>query len=143
MARMRQVGFGAVLVALLVIALGTPAGARAAGLSGTSEPGGVAACPTYGSHLRAPVHQGTTAAGIPASVATTTTTLCVAAIAVVDGPADASPGSASQAPRVRVVSQAALALRVVSGSGRTPAVRALLGSEPVDASAWYVIVTDL
>ena len=142
MAQMRRVGFGAALVALLVIALGTPAGARAAGLSGTSEPGGVAACPTYGSHLRAPVHQGTTAAGIPASVATATTTLCVAAVAVVNGPGDASSGSADD-PGVRVVSQAALALRVATGFGHTPAVRALLGSEPVDASAWYVIVTDL
>ena len=142
MARMRQAGFGAALVALLVVALGTPAGVRAAGVNGTGEPGGVAACPTYGSHLLTPVHQGTTDAGIPASVATATTTLCVAAIAVVNGPADASSGSAA-GPGVRVVSQAALALRVVSGFGHTPTVRALLGSGPADASAWYVIVTDL
>ena len=142
MARMRQVGFGAVLVALLAIALGTPAGVRAAGLNGTGEPGGTAACPAYGSHLRAPVRKGTTDTGIPASVATATTTLCVAAIAVVNGPADASSGSAPD-PGVRVVSQAAPALRVVTGFGHTPTVRALLGSGPADASAWYVIVTDL
>ena len=142
MARMRQVERGAALVALLVIALGTPAGVRAAGPSDMGATNSAAACPTYGSHRLAPVRQGTTDAGIPARVATATTTLCVAAIAVVNGPADASSGSAPD-PGVRVVSQAALALRVATGFGHTPAVRALLGSEPVDASAWYVIVTDL
>ena len=142
MARMRHVGFGAALVALLVIALGTPAGVRAAGPSDMGATNSAAACPTYGSHLLAPVRQGTTDTGIPASVAAASTTLCVAAIAVVNGPADASSGSAPD-PGVRVVSQAALALRVVSGFGHTPTVRTLLGSGPVDPSAWYVIVTDL